>query len=327
MNILVTGGAGYIGSFIVRQLKQEGHSVTIVDNLAAGHELAVTDFELQKIDIVEEPEKLMSLFKTSKFDGVIHMASLIQVGESFKNPLLYFQRNLRGALNIIEAMRETNVSYFVLSSTAAVYGNPKTLPITEESEKTPTNPYGESKLMIEKILSWIDSAYGIKSVSIRYFNAAGAALDGSIGEDHPNESHLIPLLIKNALIGKKSTIFGTDYETEDGTCIRDYIHVLDLATAHTKALSYLSNGGETTQVNAGTGEGYSNKQIIEEVEKVIGRKVDIEYGPRREGDSAKLLAGNEKIKKVLDWKPKYGLKEIIESAYAWHTKFPEGFKK
>lgn len=320
MKILVTGGAGYIGSFIVRQLAAEGHTPVIVDNLSAGHKEAVADFKLHEIDIVDQPRELQALFESSQFDGVIHMASLISVGESFKTPILYFQRNLRGALNVLEAMEQTGVKFIVLSSTAAVFGNPKQIPISEDSEKIPTNPYGESKLMIEKVLSWCDTAHGIKSVSIRYFNAAGAALDGSVGEDHPNESHLIPLLIKAAQKGSKFSVFGNDYDTPDGTCVRDYIHVLDLSTAHTKALKYLADGGESNQFNAGVGVGYSNKQIIDEVEKVTGKKIKVEYAPRREGDSATLVASNEKIKKLLDWSPRYGLKEIIESAYAWHNR-------
>ena len=255
------------------------------------------------------------------------MASYIQMGESFVNPAKYFENNLIVAINVLNAMQRFNVNNFILSSTAGVYGNPESLPIKEDDSKNPENPYGETKLMIEKMLPWYEKAYGMKYISIRYFNAAGASLDGSIGEDHPEESHLIPLALKAAIEDKEFTIFGNDYDTKDGTCIRDYIHVLDLVENHTMALSYLFKGGKSNYFNAGVGRGYSNKEVITAIEEVTGKKMNIKYGQRRKGDANSLFASNEKIKKVLGWQPKYDLKKIIETAYLWHTKNPEGFKE
>ncbi|MBU0572451.1 UDP-glucose 4-epimerase GalE [Patescibacteria group bacterium] len=323
--ILVTGGAGYIGSFIVRELKNEGYGVVIVDNLSQGHKEAVPGFEFHKIDLVREKIKLETLFKKNKFVGVIHMASFIQMGESFKNPNKYFQNNLIGVMNLLDVMLENNVNKIVFSSSAGVYGSPKKLPIKEDDPKNPENPYGETKLMIEDILRWFDKAYDFKSVSIRYFNAAGAALDGSIGEAHPNESHIIPLILKAVLAGREFTLFGDDYDTPDGTCVRDYVHVLDLAKAHTAAIQYLINGGKTNQYNAGTGGGYSNKEIVEEVKKVAG-DFKVKMGPRRPGDADTLYASIDKIKKDLGWEPKYKLKDIIKTAYKWHKSHPDGYK-
>jgi UDP-glucose 4-epimerase len=323
--ILVTGGAGYIGSFIVRELKEEGFDVVIVDNLSQGHKEAVPGFELHKIDLTKDTTKLKSLFKNNKFDGVIHMASFIAMGESFNNPNKYFHNNLMGAMNLLDAMLKYKVNKIVFSSSAGVYGSPEKLPIKEDAQKKSENPYGETKLVIENMLHWFDKAYDFKSVSIRYFNAAGAALDGSIGEAHPVESHIIPLIIKAALEGKEFTLFGDDYNTPDGTCVRDYVHVLDLAKAHTAAIRYLINGGKTNQYNAGTGGGYSNKEIVEEVKKATG-DFKVKMGPRRPGDADTLYASIDKIKKDLGWKPKYKLKDIIKTAYQWHKSHPSGYK-
>lgn len=325
--ILVTGGAGYIGSFIVRQLKEDGYEVLIVDDLSQGHEGAIEGFELHKINLVTEKEKLEELFEKQRIDGVIHMASFIQMGESFKNPSKYFRNNLICAINLLDVMKDHDSSFFVFSSSAGVYGNPEKLPIEEDDKKDPLNPYGETKYMIERMLPWYEEAYGIKFASIRYFNAAGAAMDGSIGEDHPGESHLIPLAIKAAMEGREFTIFGNDYDTEDGTNVRDYIHVLDLSRAHTKALSYLMEGGESDYFNAGVGEGYSNKEIMGKIVEVTGLDFSIKYGERRPGDAAKLYASVDKIKEKLGWEPEYGLDEIIESAYKWHKASPEGYEK
>lgn len=324
--ILVTGGAGYIGSFIVQELKGEGLEPIIVDNLSSGHKQAVGGFKLEKIDLVTQKGKLGQLFKKEKFSGVIHMAAYIQMGESFEKPLKYFHNNLVSAVNLLDVMRENKVKKFVFSSSAGVYGNPKRLPIKEDHAKNPENPYGETKLMVEKILSWCEKAWGLKFASIRYFNAAGAALDGSIGEDHPNESHLIPLIIKAGIAEREFTVFGNDYNTSDGTCVRDYIHVIDLAKSHTLALASLLGGGKSNYYNAGVGEGYSNKEVIETMKKITGLKLRVKYGPRRKGDAAQLYASNKKIKKELGWKPKYGLREILESAYLWHKKHPNGYK-
>jgi len=318
--ILVTGGAGYIGSFMVRCLKEKGFEVVIADNLSCGHRESVKDFDVREIDLATEKEKLNELFEKEKFSGVVHMAGFIQMGESFANPSKYFQNNLMSALNVMDAMVKNKVSNFILSSSAGVYGNPESLPIKEEDKKEPLNPYGETKYMIEKMLEWYDQAYGLKFISIRYFNAAGAALDGSIGEDHPEESHLIPLIIKAGLKGEKFTIYGNDYKTPDGTCIRDYIHVLDLVETHRIALKKLLGGAQSNFYNAGVGRGYSNKEVIEMVEKVTGLTINLEYGPRREGDADSLYASTDKIKKDFGWQPKYDLKEIIKSAYLWHQK-------
>lgn len=325
--ILVTGGAGYIGSFIVRQLKSDGFTPIIVDNLSSGHQDAVKGFKLIKLDLVKEKEKLRKVFKEEKIHGVIHMASFIQMGESFKNPLKYFDNNLVAAMNLLEVMQEFSVKRIVFSSSAGVYGNPERLPIKENDAKNPENPYGETKLMIERMLYWCDKAWDLKFVSIRYFNAAGALLDGSIGEDHPQESHLIPIAMKKAIEGSKFTVFGNDYDTEDGTNVRDYIHVIDLAEAHTLALDSLLKGKKSDYFNAGVGRGYSNMQIIEMIKKVTKLDFQVEYGERRPGDADSLYASTEKIKKAFGWKPKYGLKEIIESAYKWHKKNPNGYKK
>ena len=325
--ILVTGGAGYIGSFMIRHLRSAGYEPIIADNFSSGHLKAVEGFDSCQVDLLYEKDKLDVIFEKEEIAGVIHMASYIQMGESFRNPAKYFENNLIVAINVLNAMQRFNVNNFILSSSAGVYGNPTELPIKEEDPKNPENPYGETKLMIEKMLPWYEKAYGMKYISIRYFNAAGAALDGSIGEDHPEESHLIPLALKAAINNKEFTIFGDDYKTPDGTCVRDYIHILDLVENHTMALSYLFKGGQSNYFNAGVGRGYSNKEVMGTIEKVVGKKMNIKYGERRKGDADSLYASNEKIKKVLGWEPKYDLEKIIETAYLWHTKNPEGFKE
>ncbi len=325
--ILVTGGAGYIGSFMIRHLRDSGYEPIVADNFSSGHLKAVEGFDSCQVDLLYEKDKLDVIFEKEEIAGVIHMASYIQMGESFRNPAKYFENNLIVAINVLNAMQRFDVNNFILSSSAGVYGNPEKLPIKEDDPKKPENPYGETKLMIERLLPWYEKAYGMKYICIRYFNAAGASLDGSLGEDHPEESHLIPLALKAAINDKEFTIFGNDYNTPDGTCVRDYIHVLDLVENHTMALSYLFEGGESNYFNAGVGRGYSNKEIIETIEKVIGKKMNIKYGERRKGDADSLYASNEKIKKVLGWEPKYDLKKIIETAYLWHTKNPEGFKE
>ena len=325
--VLVTGGAGYIGSFIVRELKEAGFEPIIIDNFSSGHKGAVKGFKLYKIDLVSEKEKLNRLFRREKFSGVIHMASYIQMGESFENPLKYFQNNLVCTINLLKAMQENRVKRIVFSSSAGVYGTPKSLPIKEDDPKKPENPYGETKLMIERMLAWCDKAWGLKYTNIRYFNAAGAALDGSIGEDHPKESHLIPLAVKAAMKGREFKIFGKDYNTPDGTCVRDYVHVLDLAKAHTFSLKHLIYGGKSNYFNAGVSKGYSNRQVIEMIKKVTGLDFKVKYTARRPGDAGVLCASNKKIKKELGWKPEYGLKEIIETAYLWHKANPRGYRK
>jgi len=253
------------------------------------------------------------------------MASYIQMGESFTDPGKYFHNNLFSAINVMDAMARFGVSNFIMSSSAGVYGNPIKLPIEEDDPKNPVNPYGETKYAIERMLPWYDSAYGIKFAAIRYFNAAGAALDGSIGEAHPNESHLIPIIIGKALKKEEITIYGGDYDTPDGTCIRDYIHVLDLVENHALALKALVGGAPSAFYNAGIGKGYSNKEVVEMVKAVTGLDVKIKIGERRQGDADALYASNEKIKRELNWEPKYSLKEIVESAYKWHKSHPTGY--
>ncbi len=323
--ILVTGGAGYIGSFMVRKLKEVGFDPVILDNLSQGHEKAVSGFRLEKIDLVSEKEKVGALFANEKFDGVIHMASFIQMGESYKNPAKYYKNNVIGFMNLVDSMVKNNVLKLILSSTAGVYGNPKTLPIKEDDPKNPLNPYGETKYIMERMLEDYDSAYGLKFMSIRYFNAAGAAMDGSIGEDHPEESHLIPNVIKKALNNEEVEIFGDDYNTPDRTCIRDYVHVLDLVDNHTLALNALFSGAKSDFYNAGSGSGYSNKQIIDAIQKETGLEVKAKFISRRPGDADELWASIDKIKSGLSWNPKYDLGVIVKSAYLWHKTHPKGY--
>lgn len=323
--ILVTGGAGYIGSFMVRELKSKGFDPVIVDNLSQGHKESVKDFRLEVIDLVTEKEKLNNLLASEKFDGVIHMASFIQMGESYKNPEKYYENNVVGFLNLLNAMRKNDVNKIILSSTAGVYGNPERVPIEENDSKNPLNPYGETKYILERMLEDYDTAYRIKFTSLRYFNAAGAALDGTIGEAHPEESHLIPNVIKSVLEDKEFTLFGDDYNTQDGTCVRDYIHVLDLVETHSLALQRLLDGGDSKFYNVAVGKGYSNKEVIKMVEDVSGKNVKIKILPKREGDAGELFASNEKIKSELSWNPKYSLKEIVKSAYLWHKNNPSGY--
>jgi UDP-glucose 4-epimerase len=329
--ILVTGGAGYIGSFMVRELASKGFEVVILDNLSQGHKASVKDFRLEQIDLVTQKSELDKLFSSEKFDGVIHMASFIQMGESFVNPSKYYENNVFGFMNLLNSMKEGGVGKIIISSSAGVYGNPIGLPIKEDDPKNPLNPYGETKWVMERMLEDYDTAYGIKFISIRYFNAAGAAADGSIGEDHPKESHLIPNIIKKALKGEEVEIFGNDYKTPDGTNIRDYIHVLDLVETHSIAIQRLLGGAESSFsaksefYNAGIGKGYSNKEVVDMVKKVTGLNPKIKYGSRRPGDADALYASVDKIKKDFSWEPKYGLKEIVESAFLWHKKHPEGY--
>ncbi len=325
--ILVTGGAGYIGSFMVRELQTKGFEPVIADNLSQGHKEAVGGFRLEQIDLVAEKEKLDNLLLHEKFDGVVHMASFIQMGESYRDPAKYYKNNVYGFMNLLDSMKNADVKNIIISSSAGVYGNPVKLPIEEDDPKNPLNPYGETKYILERMLEDYKEAYGINFISIRYFNAAGAALDGSIGEDHPEESHLIPNIIKKALKDEEIEIFGDDYKTPDGTNIRDYIHVLDLVEAHSIAMKRLLAGEESGFYNAGIGRGYSNKEILNSVEEILGKKLKIKYGMRRPGDANALYASIEKIKKDFSWQPKYGLKEIIKTAILWHESHPRGYEK
>lgn len=327
MKILVTGGAGYIGSHTVKELQKQNFEVVVFDNLIYGHRGAV-DCTLIKGDLLNKND-IKKVFKKNKFVGVIHFAAFALAGESMTKPAKYFENNLQGGLNLLEAMAENKVNKIVFSSTCAIYGYPKKLPVGEEEEKKPVSVYGESKLMFEKILGWYDKIFGVKSVCLRYFNACGASLDGKLGEDHEPETHIIPLAMKSALTKTgRFTLFGNDYKTKDGTCIRDYIHVLDLASAHTKSLDYLIKEEKSDNFNVGTGRGYSNKEILEMVKKITGVNLRVEIGPRRPGDPDAIFADNRKIKKLLGWKPRFSdLETIIKSAWGWHKSHPKGFKK
>jgi UDP-glucose 4-epimerase len=328
MAILVTGGAGYIGSHTVLYLKQRGEEVIVLDNLQKGHRDAVLDAKFYKGDLKDDAI-LDQIFKTHHIDAVIHFAANSLVGESVEKPLEYYDNNVIGTYHLVKKMIEHGVKKIVFSSTAATYGNPVRVPIQEDDPTVPTNPYGDTKLAIEKMLKWADGAYGLKSVSLRYFNAAGADPEGRIGEDHTPETHLIPIVLQVALGQRdKVSIFGDDYPTEDGTCIRDYIHVMDLAEAHYLALQKLNNTNESGVYNLGNGKGFSVKEVIETCRKVTKRDIPVEIAPRRAGDPAVLIASSEKAKRELGWEPKYpSLEEIITHAWNWHKNNPNGFKK
>lgn len=317
--ILVTGGAGYIGSHFVKYLIENGKEVLVIDNLSRGHKEAVNEkAKFEKCDILDY-DNLLATLKKYKIDSVVHFAAFAYVGESVENPEMYYQNNVVGSFNLIKAVKECGIKKFVFSSTCSLYGNPYKVPISEDEPTKPINPYAQTKLMIEKILADFDTAYGLKFAALRYFNAAGADFEGKIGESHQPEPHLIPIVLEAAL-GKreKVLIFGDDYETEDGTCVRDYIHIYDLADAHLKALEYLDCSKQSEIFNLGTGSGYSVKEIIKTAEKVTGKYLKTEIVNRRAGDPAKLVADNQKAKKILKWVPKYKLEEIIESAWNWH---------
>lgn len=319
MKILVTGGAGYIGSFMVKRLLERGDDIVILDSLERGHEEAVDKRgEFVKADVWDW-EKVEYIFENNKFDAVLHFAGYISMEESVKDPGIYFYKNTGGGLEMIEHTVRHKVKYFIFSSTAGVYGNPIKIPIGEDHPKKPTNPYGESKFMVERMLFWYQQIYGLNFVSLRYFNAAGAALDVSMGENHTPESHIIPLAIKAALYNKEFSIYGRDYKTADGTCIRDYVHVIDLVEAHVLALEKLQEQGGGYFYNVGTGKGYSNKQILEMIKKVTGSEIKIKIAERRPGDADILIADVAKIKSELSFIPKYSdLETIVETAWQWH---------
>lgn len=328
MKILICGGAGYIGSHMVAHLLENNIEVIILDNFVKGHKEALLGGKLYEGDL-RDREILNKIFTENKIDAVIDFAAYSLVGESMTEPLKYFNNNVYGTISLLEAMRDHNVKYIVFSSTAATYGEPESIPIVESSKTLPTNAYGESKLIVEKILKWCDTAYGIKYTALRYFNAAGAYKDGVIGEDHSPETHLIPLILEVAL-GKRDNIkiFGNDYNTKDGTCIRDYVHVSDLASAHLLALKRLQNGGESTSFNLGNGAGFSVKEVIEIARKVTNHPIPAEITERRAGDPATLIASSERAIKELGWKPKYNdLETIISTAWKWHSTHPNGYSK
>jgi UDP-glucose 4-epimerase len=317
--ILVTGGAGYIGSFMTKRLLDDGFEVAIADSLERGHMEAVnpkaTFFEGNLLDKAFVHE----VFK-NKFDAVIHFAGFISMGESMENPHLYFENNVFPALNMLEEMSKTGNNNLIFSSSAGVYGNPEIIPVPESSRTLPTNPYGESKLMVEKLMKWYGETKGISTVALRYFNASGAALDGSMGENHMPEGHIIPNIINALKTNKPFNLFGTDYKTKDGTCVRDYIHVLDLAEAHVLAIKKLQSTPGNYTYNVGTGNGYSNKEIIEMVNKVSGQTVQVAEVPRRPGDADELFADVSRIKSELGFVAKYSdLETIVKTAWQWHN--------
>ena len=327
MRLLVLGGAGYIGSHTALELIKKGHEVIVVDNLVTGYEKAIPDKAVFYQGDIRNFDFLDNLFKTEKIDAVIHFAAYSLVGESVTNPLKYYDNNLYGTKVLLEAMIKNNVNKIVFSSTAATYGEPENIPILESDRTCPTNPYGETKLAMEKMFHWASKAHGLSYVSLRYFNACGADATGQIGEAHNPESHLIPLVLQ-VPNGKRESvsIYGTDYDTPDGTCIRDYIHVTDLAEAHILAVEYLANGGESDIFNLGNGVGYSVREVIETARNVTGHPIPATEVPRRAGDPARLVASGEKAKRVLGWEPKIKqLDEIIASAWKWHKAHPEGY--
>jgi UDP-glucose-4-epimerase GalE len=312
--VLVVGGAGYIGSHTAHALRRKGYDVIIYDNLSTGHKALAEGFEFIVGDMADSA-KLAKIL--SRCDAVMHFAAHAYVGESVQNPKKYFHNNVTAGLALLDTVMESRVRKFIFSSTCAVYGNKVTVPITEENARQPVNPYGATKLAFEYALESYGRAYGLKYVSFRYFNAAGADENGAIGEMHQPETHLIPLIFEAAQ-GKRAAleIFGDDYPTPDGTCIRDYIHVTDLADAHVAGIEYLSKG-DSAAVNLGTGQGYSVKQVVDAVERITGRKVPTHLGPRRPGDPPELVADPSLAKKLLNWKAKYSLDEIISTAWKW----------
>lgn len=325
MNVLVVGGAGYIGSHMARLLDRAGHEAWVYDNLSTGHRGAVAAGRLITGDLNDRPA-LQTVLREKRIDAVMHFAAFALVGESVIDPAKYYQNNVVGACTLLEAMRTTNVTRIVFSSTAATYGQPREMPITEQTAQTPINPYGFTKLVIERALDDYAKAYGFGFAALRYFNAAGASPDGTLGEDHDPESHLIPLVLQVALGQREHiTIFGDDYDTPDGTCVRDYIHVDDLGAAHLAALVKLTSGS-ALRMNLGTGHGYSVREVIDACRRLTGKTIPEQTGAPREGDPAVLVADSSLAQKTLDWQPKYrDLESIVETAWRWHKLHPQGY--
>jgi UDP-glucose 4-epimerase len=325
LTILVTGGAGYIGSHVVKELLRQGHQPIVYDNLQTGHRKAVKEALFIEGDLADQ-ERLRNTFRSYPIDAIMHFAADCLVGESVKDPVKYFNNNVKNGLQLLEITEEYNINKVVFSSSAAVYGEPEKVPIPEEHSCVPTNPYGETKLIFEKVLQSFQSLGKLNFISLRYFNAAGADPDGELGEDHSLETHLIPLVLKAALNGNSVPIYGTDYQTPDGTCIRDYIHVIDLAQAHILALNKLQHERVSEIYNLGNGNGYSVKEVIETAKQITGRQITSTVSPRRKGDPARLVASSEKIRKDLKWAPQYpALEAIIETAWTWHRNHPNGY--
>ena len=325
--ILVAGGAGYIGSHMTVLLVKQGYEVVVVDNLRTGHWQSVKGAQKVCVGDLRDTAFLHRVFSENRIDGVINFAACSLVGESVVDPLKYYGNNVEGAVSLLSAMKAHGVDKIVFSSTAATYGEPEKQPIEECDRTEPTNPYGATKLAIENMLKWCDRAYGIRYAALRYFNAAGSDTEAGIGEDHEPESHLIPLVMKTAL-GRQEHIgiFGEDYPTPDGTCVRDYIHVKDLAEAHLLALEYLDRGGKSDVFNLGSGNGYSVREIIDTARRVTGREIPAKVEPRRAGDPSVLIASHKKAVEVLGWQPVRGLEEIISDAWAWHSGHPNGYE-
>lgn len=326
-NLLICGGAGYIGSHCSRVLRDAGYNCIIYDNLSEGHRKAVDGFPLV-VGELTDTGLLVDTMSKNRIDGVLHFAAFALVGVSMREPISYYQNNIGGTTSLLDAMRQADVRRIVFSSTCATYGDNVPVPITESVPQNPCNPYGESKLAVEKLLRRCDEAYGIRSVFLRYFNAAGAMPDGSLGEDHKLETHLIPLVLREALFPEnRLKIFGVDYPTEDGSCVRDYIHVLDLASAHLQALRYLENGGGTDCFNLGTGTGSSVIDVIDAAREVTGLDIKYEKAGRRAGDPPTLVASAEKAKTVLGWIPERSdLRTIVSDAWTWHKSHPQGYQ-
>lgn len=324
-NILVTGGAGYIGSHVVKELLRQGYQPIVLDNLQTGHRKAIEGGLLIEGDLSNQ-KKLKEIFRSNSIHAVMHFAADSLVGESVENPLKYFNNNVKNGLQFIEIMSEFNINKIVFSSSAAVYGEPEKIPIPEEHPCLPTNPYGETKWIFERVLNYFCEAGKLNYLSLRYFNAAGADPEGELGEDHSPETHVIPLVLKAALEGNPISIYGTDYDTADGTCIRDYVHVTDLAHAHILALQRLEEGQKSGIYNLGNGNGYSVREVIEMGRRVTGKKISSIESPRRQGDPARLVASSEKIRGELAWAPKYPeLETIVETAWKWHREHPNGY--
>lgn len=328
MSVLVLGGAGYIGSHTVDRLVDQGQDVVVVDSLVTGHRAAVNDkAKFYQGDLADQDFMRKVFTENPEIDAVIHFAAYSLVAESMKEPLKYFDNNTAGMIKLLEVMNEFDIKNIVFSSTAATYGIPEKMPIMESDPQDPINPYGESKLMMEKIMRWADEVYGTKFVALRYFNVAGAKPDGSIGEDHGPETHLIPIVLQVAQ-GKrdKLQIFGDDYNTPDGTNVRDYVHPFDLADAHILAVDHLRKGNESNAFNLGSSTGFSNLEIVEAARKVTGKEIPAEIAPRRGGDPDSLIASSDKAREILGWKPQFdNIERIIETAWAWHSSHPNGY--
>ncbi|MFJ6969790.1 MAG: UDP-glucose 4-epimerase GalE [Ligilactobacillus salivarius] len=328
MSVLVLGGAGYIGSHTVDRLVEAGKDVVVVDSLVTGHLAAVRkEAKFYQGDLADKDFMRKVFTENPDIDAVIHFTAFSLVAESMKDPLKYFDNNTAGMVKLLEVMNEFDIKYIVFSSTAATYGIPEKMPIYEDDPQLPINPYGESKLMMEKIMRWADEAYGIKFVALRYFNVAGAKPDGSIGEDHHPETHLLPIVLQVAMGEReKLQIFGDDYNTPDGTNVRDYVHPFDLADAHILAVDYLRNGNESSAFNLGSSTGFSNLEIVKAAREVTGKEIPAEIAARRGGDPDTLIAASEKARKVLGWKPEFDdIHKIIETAWKWHTTHPQGY--